>query len=579
MNGELLILGEPGSGKTTTLLELARDLIDRAVADETQLIPVVFNLSSWAQERNALSEWFVNELNTKYQVPKKTGKAWVENDQLILLLDGLDEVNANYRNVCVGAINSFRNEHTVDLVVCSRITDYEALETQLRLQGALVLQALTLAQVDTFLAKLGDGMQGVRFALGSEPTFQELMKNPLMVSIAVLAYRGREINDLMIHRQMTAAELTNRLFETYVQRMFERKGKRELYPREQTINWLVWMAQKMRWQEQIIFSIEGMDSGWLAGLFQEWIYRFGVAFVIAALSIPITRQVFDYIDLQIPIAEPFYFSLMVIIISLFFAEFERVTELSLWAVFIVTSVATFLLFLLIYLAPPLVLILVGVIIVSGLLNILFPWVKEVHDIRAVNNLSWSTARGVAGLKTGIVLGLGWLVPGLTIITLERVSIWNAVLVETVILGLYFLIGAAVNRDSVIDSEQSVIPNQSIWRSLRNALLGSIAAGMILAVFAGFMNALYNGTFWQAAVVGFGFGWLIGFLNFGGRAVIKHFIIRVIFWRSGSIPWNYAQFLDYCAERVFLRKVGGGYIFIHRLLMEYFAGRFRETNKR
>jgi len=26
-----------------------------------------------------------------------------------------------------------------------------------------------------------------------------------------------------------------------------------------------------------------------------------------------------------------------------------------------------------------------------------------------------------------------------------------------------------------------------------------------------------------------------------------------------------------AERIFLRKVGGGYIFVHRLLMEHFAG--------
>jgi hypothetical protein len=37
-----------------------------------------------------------------------------------------------------------------------------------------------------------------------------------------------------------------------------------------------------------------------------------------------------------------------------------------------------------------------------------------------------------------------------------------------------------------------------------------------------------------------------------------------------MPWNYSRFLDYCADRIFLRKVGGGYIFIHRMLMEYFA---------
>ncbi|MDJ0592593.1 MAG: hypothetical protein QNJ72_21810 [Pleurocapsa sp. MO_226.B13] len=37
-----------------------------------------------------------------------------------------------------------------------------------------------------------------------------------------------------------------------------------------------------------------------------------------------------------------------------------------------------------------------------------------------------------------------------------------------------------------------------------------------------------------------------------------------------MPWNYARFLDYAAERIFLRKVGGGYIFIHRMLLEHFA---------
>jgi predicted NACHT family NTPase len=44
MGGELLILGAPGSGKTTTLLELAGELLARAEAEDGQPIPVVFNL-------------------------------------------------------------------------------------------------------------------------------------------------------------------------------------------------------------------------------------------------------------------------------------------------------------------------------------------------------------------------------------------------------------------------------------------------------------------------------------------------------------------------------------------------------
>jgi transcriptional regulator with XRE-family HTH domain len=48
--GEVLILGEPGAGKTTLLLDLTRDLLERCESNGEQLMPVVFNLSSWAEK-------------------------------------------------------------------------------------------------------------------------------------------------------------------------------------------------------------------------------------------------------------------------------------------------------------------------------------------------------------------------------------------------------------------------------------------------------------------------------------------------------------------------------------------------
>ena len=57
---------------------------------------------------------------------------------------------------------------------------------------------------------------------------------------------------------------------------------------------------------------------------------------------------------------------------------------------------------------------------------------------------------------------------------------------------------------------------------------------------------------------------------GGWAYLRHYVLRLLLWRAGAIPWNYPRFLDYAAEHILLRKVGGGYIFVHRLLLEYFA---------
>lgn len=75
-------------------------------------------------------------------------------------------------------------------------------------------------------------------------------------------------------------------------------------------------------------------------------------------------------------------------------------------------------------------------------------------------------------------------------------------------------------------------------------------------------------------VGLGAGLNSG-LRYGGRACLQHLLLRLVLRHNGSAPWRYVAFLDYAAERIFLRKVGGGYIFIHRLLQEYFAARYVE----
>ena len=66
------------------------------------------------------------------------------------------------------------------------------------------------------------------------------------------------------------------------------------------------------------------------------------------------------------------------------------------------------------------------------------------------------------------------------------------------------------------------------------------------------------------------GLIVG-LNRGGAAAIKHYALRFVLWRNGHTPFNFIKFLDYCAQIILLKKVGGGYIFIHRMLLEYFAG--------
>jgi hypothetical protein len=64
--------------------------------------------------------------------------------------------------------------------------------------------------------------------------------------------------------------------------------------------------------------------------------------------------------------------------------------------------------------------------------------------------------------------------------------------------------------------------------------------------------------------------LIGALNRGGSAVIKHYGVRLVLCGKSFSPLNLVAFLDHCDKLILLKKVGGGYIFIHRMLLDYFA---------
>jgi serine/threonine protein kinase/DNA polymerase III delta prime subunit len=66
------------------------------------------------------------------------------------------------------------------------------------------------------------------------------------------------------------------------------------------------------------------------------------------------------------------------------------------------------------------------------------------------------------------------------------------------------------------------------------------------------------------------GGLFAGLLLGGLGCLQHGVLRFILWRMGVLPLKITDFLDSAADSALLHRVGGGYIFFHRLLLEYFA---------
>jgi hypothetical protein len=287
--GLLLILGEPGSGKTTTSLELAAHLISRAKADAKERIPVVLNLSSW-KKKKPLAEWIAQELSEKYRVPIKLTRAWLQKDYLVPLLDGLDEVPTALQPDCVAAINGFIDHSAPSgLVVCCRLMEYQWLPRRLTLNGAIRLEPLSPEEVSKYLDRGGPILAVLREAVNSDPVLQELAQTPLMLSIMSLACQGTGANELASQKGDSPEERRKQIFVLYVKRMFQRKGMTSLaFPKEKTIGWLSWLAGKMRGHSQSVFLVEGLQPSWLGTRAQRAAYGTVVALalgLIAGLSV------------------------------------------------------------------------------------------------------------------------------------------------------------------------------------------------------------------------------------------------------------------------------------------------------
>ncbi len=118
------------------------------------------------------------------------------------------------------------------------------------------------------------------------------------------------------------------------------------------------------------------------------------------------------------------------------------------------------------------------------------------------------------------------------------------------------------------------PNQGVYSSFTNSIRIGMFGGLFMGMIFGVQGLLIGGAFGRF------FSWLItgltiGFLKYGGMAAINHFVLRELLSRNEIIPFSLSgsrlvNILDNMSSRILLRRTGGGWVFIHRTLLEYFA---------
>ncbi|MFJ7298213.1 NACHT domain-containing protein [Streptomyces collinus] len=122
----LVIIGGPGSGKTTLALQLVRQLLKNRTEDSPdEPIPVLFSVAGWdttAFER--LNDWVAHRLTRDYPAlaPKNTLRTicrnLVEQRHVLPVLDGLDELPPPARTAVVEALSRSCAEDAQLILTC-----------------------------------------------------------------------------------------------------------------------------------------------------------------------------------------------------------------------------------------------------------------------------------------------------------------------------------------------------------------------------------------------------------------------------------------------------------------------------
>lgn len=168
----LVVLGEPGAGKTVLLIRLLLGLLHQRPAHGP--VPVLLSLASWDPSRKPLFSWMAQRLRRAHPAltapvtNPRTGKtsdlahALLDSGRILPFLDGFDELPVGLRALALDAINqALPPGHPA--VLASRTAEYRAaylrLGTVARFNGAAGIRLLPLTpeQAATYLRRDAGG--------------------------------------------------------------------------------------------------------------------------------------------------------------------------------------------------------------------------------------------------------------------------------------------------------------------------------------------------------------------------------------------------------------------------------------
>lgn len=513
---QMVILGEPGAGKTAMAVLLTLRLLESRTHGEA--VPMLLPLSSWNPGMEDFHEWLVRRLIEDYPAlnnttiyPPQAAHRLVQTGQIIPILDGLDELAHSSRATALAQLDIGRGPFTLT----SRGDDYQDAVTAsgefLRRAAVVEIEPIDVEDTAAFLNACqlagDDRWSPVAEKLCSDPDgpLARALSTPLMVQLARATYAApvTSPSDLCDKARFGSQEVVEQhLLESYLPAAFAASA----YEPGSATKWLAFLAWHLHQQEahdlawwHIERSMPRLMFGLVAG-------GFG--------GITVTLTLGPVAGLPAALA----------------------AGLSGWLVAVVA------------------------------------WWLIRHRY-GVPTRRFRLQHLISHLATGVLLGLsaGMLSAGPGGPYLGLAVGVTVGLAEGLVAGG---IGGYGTRRSGPTAAMRPLSPRSALRLARTAALRQTATATLVS-FVGAAIALslypipYTDRAWLAAGMGFAGGLLIGFDTAYGRLILAQLLLAF----RRRLPRNLMRFLDDAHRLGVLRQAGAVYQFRHARLRDWLASRF------
>ncbi|MEV6849901.1 NACHT domain-containing protein [Actinoplanes sp. NPDC051411] len=266
-HSQIIILGNSGTGKTVLAVELLFQLMNAARSGGGPT-PVKLSLTTWSPAVREFADWIADELRLRYAVSDRVTKVLLGDRKLVLVLDGLDEMDPtdSDRTVAGTAVRKINEylavRHDASVVVTCRSDAYRELPERLVLPGEVTVDPLTKEQIATYIntahltREQRDQWEQVATVIRSEngrPVVEQL-NTPWRMTLAVTLLRdGQDPSVILLQNGETASQHSERVRRSLLESFVAARARlavQQRYSSQASEQWASYLASYLDVQQE-----------------------------------------------------------------------------------------------------------------------------------------------------------------------------------------------------------------------------------------------------------------------------------------------------------------------------------------